>query len=113
MKLKTIALASAFAMSSTFALAQAGGGAPGAAPESSRPAVNGGSTTAAPGTTTGGERMQRTTPGETTGTAAKPGGMDDRNRAVNQPRANPQAKSNPSSDFDLSRRISSTMSRFA
>ena len=74
MKLKTIALASALAMSSTFALAQAGGGTAGT---SSGPAVNGGSTTPAPSTATGSERMQRTTPGETTGAAAKPGGMDE------------------------------------
>jgi hypothetical protein len=77
MKLKTIALASALAMSSTFALAEAGGGAAGAAPESSGQAVNGGSTTVAPGTTTAGERIQRTTPAETAGAAAKPGGMDE------------------------------------
>src|SRR5271154_1503623 len=45
MKLKTIALASAFALSSTFAFAQGGGanGSGAAVPEKSGPAVNGGS----------------------------------------------------------------------
>jgi len=93
MKLRTIALASALAMSSTFAFAQAGGGTAGT---SSGRAVNGGSTTAAPSTTNGGERMQKTTPGvKPPAPPQSPAAWISRNRAANQPRASPRATSNP------------------
>jgi hypothetical protein len=71
MKLKIIALASVFAMSSTLAFAVEAGTAelPVSAPRSD---VDG-KTQVAPGNAAA-EKMQRT--GETTGTAARPGGMD-------------------------------------
>jgi hypothetical protein len=97
MKLKTIALASALTMCSTFALAQADGGVAGA---SSGPAVNGGSTTAAPSTTTGGERMQRTPPVKPLVPPQSPAEWMSRSRAANRLRVSLRAKSNPSSDFD-------------
>jgi hypothetical protein len=67
MKLKTIALATAFAVSSTFALAQAGGSGSGAqVPEKSGAAVNGGSGVV--GTTTDGRTTPTPMNGATTGT---------------------------------------------
>lgn len=67
MKLKTIALVTAFALSSTYALAQAGG-APGATlPENSDPTVNGG-----PGTVGNGPIGSRTI-GNNMGATGTPG----------------------------------------
>ena len=82
MQLKTIVLATAFALTSSFAFAQAGGNNAGPqVPERSGPAVNGSSGAVrtapsdtmnrAPGTTTGMER------GNASGPSARPGGPDE------------------------------------
>ena len=78
MNFKTIALATAFALSSTFALAQAGGGMSGsgtAAPGSSGASVNsnGGSV----GTSRSGTVGTNTRESGMNGAAAKPGGRDE------------------------------------
>jgi hypothetical protein len=68
MKIKTVLLAGAFALSSTFALAQAGSGSGAAVPEKSGAAVNGGSGVV--GTTTDGKTTPTPMNGVTTGTSS-------------------------------------------
>jgi hypothetical protein len=96
MQLKTIALASALALSSSMAFAQAGGYGSGAnVPESSGTAVNGGG--AAVGTVHNGRTMNRT-PGTTTGMSgggmsgpsAHPGGPDRSRVGGQSPSRNPE-----------------------
>jgi hypothetical protein len=76
MKLKTIALAGALALSSTLAFAQGGGAAsPGAAtPENSGPATNAQGGAAGNGKT---HMNNGATTGMSSGAAAKPGGIDE------------------------------------